>query len=461
MLGINDIQGNYTKILKNPRIPCVTSTDMRVLQQVYKEHSDSLCVFIFVRQNENNNTYLEIDFYKDINWPYKLKQFNIYQGFRFTEDEEEEFMTLIHKRKLYIEPQIFTEAKERIDIVFPEWNMNSEQDIGRYLDNLYFVSHRSGPKEIMYKSGLKNLAYELDLIEDYNLIGSSPQEILEMPLPLCRIMNEFGDVKRISNEQSRKHQISIYEKYSSFISKSTTINQWNYLEQDCWGRKFNRKLFNYIKETNVDLYKRYFEVGSLLGDLNPYKKLPRPDDIHTKLQLMESIANHIEDQELIDKGIQEHRIDDLAYKNSDYEVIVPSTMVQIIKEAINMHNCLMTYLYSLSKGVTNVVFVRRKTDMEESYMDIEIIHREIITARLKFNELPKIEDMDFLSEYAREKNLICNIKELIMGDGEYDELFGREDLIEYIESRENVSSNQGDERLDNGDFYFDGQFWYL
>ena len=123
-----------------------------------------------------------------------------------------------------------------------------------------------------------------------------------------------------------------------------------------------------------------------------------------------------------------------------------------------MHNCLANYLYKLSEGYTHVVFVRRKSDKEGSYMDIEITHREIIMARLKLNELPKVEDMEFLIEYAREKNLICNPRELIMGDGEYDELYGREDLIDFIER---IEEKNADTRLDGDDFYFDGQFWYM
>ncbi|MBR6146862.1 MAG: PcfJ domain-containing protein [Lachnospiraceae bacterium] len=458
MIGINDIQMISEEIVKSPKIPNVNAKDMRMMQDVYKEHSDSLCVFIFLRQTECNKAYIEIDFYKDIGWPYKLKQFNINKGCRFSEDAEEELLSLIHKRKLYIEPIMFSEIKEKVNSSFPEWNMNPTQDIERYLDNLYYVSFRSGPKEIMYKSGLQNIAYDLNKIEDYNLIGSSPSQILEMPLNLCRIMNKFDDVRRISDEPSRKNQIKVYERYSSFISKITTTDQWNYLEQDCWGRKFNRKLFNYIKETNAELYRRYFEVGSILGKLNPYKKLPRPDEIYTKLQLMESIANHMEDKGVIDEGIQKHRIADFAYENRDYEAIVPSTMIQIIEEGINMHNCLANYLYKLSEGYTHVVFVRRKSDKEGSYMDIEITHREIIMARLKLNELPKVEDMEFLIEYAREKNLICNPRELIMGDGEYDELYGREDLIDFIER---IEEKNADTRLDGDDFYFDGQLWYL
>ena len=106
------------------------------------------------------------------------------------------------------------------------------------------------------------------------------------------------------------------------------------------------------------------------------------------------------------------------------------------------------------------MFVRRKTDTEESYMDIEIVHRKIITARLKFNELPTVEDMDFLIEYAREKDLICRPRELIMEDGEYDELFGREDLVDFLDGIEKEETN-ADARLYGENFCFDGQRWDL
>ena len=452
------IRQNSVRINNSIRNDNIEASVYRDMQRIYKKNSDKLCVFIYVRKDESEEKSIDIYFYKDIAWPMTFKQFRIIPDSRFKQQDEEEFLSLIHRKNLHIEPEMFNDVQSRISELFPEWHMNKTPTIGQYLDNLYYVSHRSGPKEIMYKSGLQNIAYDLNKIEDYNLIGSSPSQILEMPLNLCRIMNKFDDVRRISDEPSRKNQVRVYERYSSFISKTTTTDQWNYLEQDCWGRKFNRKLFNYIKETNAELYRRYFEVGSILGKLNPYKKLPRPDEIYTKLQLMESIANHMEDKGVIDEGIQKHRIADFAYENRDYKAIVPSTMIQIIEEGINMHNCLANYLYKLSEGYTHVVFVRRKSDKEGSYMDIEITHREIIMARLKLNELPKVEDMEFLIEYAREKNLICNPRELIMGDGEYDELYGREDLIDFIER---IEDKNADSRLDGEDFYFDGQFWHL
>ena len=456
----NIIRQTSARINNTIRTNNIEASIYRDMQRVYRENSNKRCVFIYVRNDKIDGQFIDIYFYRDIAWPMTYKQFRIIPDYRFKQQDEEEFLYLIHRKNLHIEYEMFCDVQITISELFPQWHMNKTKSIGQYLDNLYFVSHRSGPKEIMYKSGLQNIAYGMDQIEDYNLIGSSPQEILEMPLPLCRIINEFGDVKRISDEISRKHMISVYEKYSSLISKTITKDQWKYLEQDCWGRKFNRKLFNYIKEINADIYKRYIEIDSLLGDLNPYKKLPSPKDIYEKLQFIESIANHMEDKEFLDKGIQKHRIADLAYENSDYEAIVPSTMVQIIKEAINMHNCLMTYLYNLSNGGTHIVFIRKKCDTEESYMDIEIAHRKIITARLKFNALPKVEDMEFLIEYAREKDLICRPRELIMEDGEYDELFGREDLIDFLEGIEKEDTN-ADARLDGGDFYFDGQRWDL
>ncbi len=463
MVNMYDIIRSDNVLINDNKEQDVNPCDLREMQQVHKKHSDKLCVFLYARQNDVTRPYIDINFYRDVKWPVTFKQFRIIPGFRFSAEDEEEFLSLIKKKNLYIDDNMFFDVQKRISALFPEWHMGFGGDISRYLDNLYSVSHRSGPKEILYKSGLHNLAYNIDNIDEYNLIGNTPQEIFDMNLRLLRIMNRFGDdVRRMSDESSRMVQKKIYEKYSSYMMKTPTSEQWKYLEEDCWGQDFNRRLFNNLRDVNADIYRRYFDLCDILGDLSPYKKIPNSENIYSCVQLMETIKNHIEDKDIIDEGIKKYLINELLYENDDYEAIIPTSLIQVCNESINMSNCLMSnYIYKLSSGMTHIVFIRKKKNRKESYMDIEISHRKIINARLRFNSLPTVEDYKFLSEYAQNKDLIFEPRELIMGETDYDELFGREDLIAYLDELEDEKLSNIDGRIDGEDFYFDGQIWRL
>lgn len=75
---------------------------------------------------------------------------------------------------------------------FPGWQYReySQNDLAKALCHLYFASHRSGVREILYKSQLANIAYNIELIPGYNIIGTSPTTILDFGLPL-KILKMF------------------------------------------------------------------------------------------------------------------------------------------------------------------------------------------------------------------------------------------------------------------------------
>ena len=61
---------------------------------------------------------------------------------------------------------------------FPYLNYCGYEDPGKAIEHIYYASHRSGPKEILYKAGLSNIAYDLEIMEHYNFIGRTPSEIV-------------------------------------------------------------------------------------------------------------------------------------------------------------------------------------------------------------------------------------------------------------------------------------------
>jgi hypothetical protein len=63
----------------------------------------------------------------------------------------------------------------------------------------------------------------------------------------------------------------------------------------------------------------------------------------------------------------------LKFSNDDFEIVVPMTSKEFIAEGENQNNCVARiYLPKVINGETNIVFVRKKNDLENSYITCEV-----------------------------------------------------------------------------------------
>lgn len=106
---------------------------------------------------------------------------------------------------------------------FPQWHCvpYSSEDLGRCIEHIYYANHRSGPKEILYKAGLENIAYNLDGIPKVNLIGSTASKIVgyDFSIKLLRILNQSELIDALYEEDSTEYAGEVYKTYASFIGK--------------------------------------------------------------------------------------------------------------------------------------------------------------------------------------------------------------------------------------------------
>lgn len=63
----------------------------------------------------------------------------------------------------------------------------------------------------------------------------------------------------------------------------------------------------------------------------------------------------------------------LAYENDLFKVVIPTTREDFLKEANAQQNCVYTYyLKRVVKGETNIVFIRRKDNLDKPYITCEV-----------------------------------------------------------------------------------------
>lgn len=84
-------------------------------------------------------------------------------------------------------------------------------------------------------------------------------------------------------------------------------------------------------------------------------------------------------------------------------VIVPEHVSDLISEGEKQHNCVGSYMESVAKGRTDVVFIRKDKAPEKSYITMEIHNGRIIQARTKNNgPLDKLGE-EFVEAFRAEK----------------------------------------------------------
>lgn len=102
---------------------------------------------------------------------------------------------------------------------------------------------------------------------------------------------------------------------------------------------------------------------------------------------------------------EQHR--KLEYKNKDYSIIIPETSMDIISEGVNQSNCVASYVKNIKEGKTFVCFMRRNSDLDRSYVTIEVKDGNTVSQYLGFANRKLIEEeMRFIREWCKKKDLI-------------------------------------------------------
>lgn len=77
----------------------------------------------------------------------------------------------------------------------------------------------------------------------------------------------------------------------------------------------------------------------------------------------------------------------ITLKGEKYEVIVPKTIVDLIKEGLLMHNCLVDRAYWMALGTMKFFFIRKKNDINTPLMDVVLTQdNKILWAITKYHE---------------------------------------------------------------------------
>ena len=95
----------------------------------------------------------------------------------------------------------------------------------------------------------------------------------------------------------------------------------------------------------------------------------------------------------------------------DYKFIYPKTTKDIKDEAVQQSNCVAGYIDRVISGQCDIILMRKKNDIENSLVTVEIRDNKVVQARQRFNELVNESQKKALDKYDEFLAKLNNNKE--------------------------------------------------
>ncbi len=176
----------------------------------------------------------------------KMKRYVIVPGYVMPEDEEDDFLSEINNPYLVYPNNACQSFCGEIKKIMPEIKMIFYRRAQDALEHVYFSSHRSGVRELLYKAGLNEIATYISFVDEYNIYAANVEDAFDVCLPMLNKLNSgMGVITTLSKAEKRKYANAIYENYSDIINDYDLISEYQYRYlSDCYDgqKKPNKEL---------------------------------------------------------------------------------------------------------------------------------------------------------------------------------------------------------------------------
>lgn len=249
-------------------------------------------------------------------------------------------------------------------------------------------------KYLAFADTLTSLGYTTNDISDWDMwhfndVIHNGQETLKEVLNFCKKEKE-------ANNHITYNRYIQEKKQKEFEKK---ISKYNLTEQEKELIKFLLRKENI--EMKISVIVSYLKFLMPFYDNNQYI-------IEEKLMIYESMCRDLNWEpkkgdfgslyvqvkltyELNKKKIEKEKLEKnqpkkLFFEDENFTVVIPVTCEEFKIEAEAQSNCVYrTYLPQVLNGRTNIVFIRKKTDVENSYITCEIHNGNIVQYLTKYN----------------------------------------------------------------------------
>lgn len=251
-----------------------------------------------------------------------------------------------------------------------------------------------------------------------NREGASPNQILNIPkstlkrlrqMDITLSMNQLKPLRAMSDIRpllaGDLDELTDHVQFKDLMNSSFQICRllrFGYQYRDLI-RYAERMWLNEVLEPR-QTFEFLADYFSMCRDMNvPPEKMPR--GLRVQHDLMHRNYKYISDT-LVDQCItrRAQELSYLAYQTKDFEVVLPTCAEEIVQEGQTLHHCVASYVNRVAKGVTTILFLRRRSAPDRPYMTIEWHEGRLIQIKSKHNgclQNEPCETQDFFKEWLK------------------------------------------------------------
>ena len=285
-----------------------------------------------------------------------------------------------------------------------------------------FIIHGMNPRDYLSLNYMPDAEY--DLVDDVlsnntkmymvfkNFKEKNPNKLTD-----CVILTTLNILKHFGYNEADYFLKQVDESPMSFQLdfRSYALNYQDLVSfSENFGLQFHRLLeyifFEFynqgISEIDNDIMRTYRDVLNM--QLNMYGKInekyPKYLKVyHDQINLKYNIWVKFHDEEVLLNNLS--RVKNLAYHDSQYQIIIPKSSQEIVQEGIDNHHCVASYVDDVIAGRTSILFMRTLSEPETSLITLEYHDGALYQSKGLSNRHVNDEENGFLLKWMKLKKI--------------------------------------------------------
>lgn len=265
-----------------------------------------------------------------------------------------------------------------------------------------------------------------ECIDDINvlkfIVDSAPKNVNNFIPTIDTIMNHIGNRMTMSQKQTFvKKLTSQINSYCAAVNENLRNRFDNPFEDvfDYGGASSHYYDFYYLKDmyslcsdvffkNDVEYYRNMIELTSVFGIEN----------IKNKHDELSKVAKFIEESPEKFEAIRK-KYKNFEFEDDDFTLRLPISSQEMIEEGSRMNHCVGTYIKRFTRNQTIILFLRKKSNSDKSYVTIELTPRkELRQVKCKNNlYLSSSKTLAFLEKWIIAKKLSVYSNDVVFEKG--------------------------------------------
>ena len=335
--------------------------------------------------------------------------------------------------RIYCDGGMLDEVFDYYSKRFPEWKLQRYYTKPmRLLDHIYHCMQKGTAKEMLYKASLDELAENVDLMDEINLLSNKPSDIYEgLSMRTLRALNCKEGGVLLSKASNRAFVKDLQRTFPEMFKDRLNDSHCKYLQflidgeltMGEAGRLFLARKTRFLGmwlPTQYDMFiwdeetkKEELAIAKEIADIDPiYKKYverlknSEEENVHSKITPLKTyLLCHRKEYDILMRRSNRKRRASWQERDNGYVVRYPQTINDFCREAIYMSNCLITYVDAYVNNDTTILFMRKIDDINMPFITIEIFNDRLMQAYHRFNHDCTKEEAEWILEYCARHNI--------------------------------------------------------